>query len=46
MVNFEQETLILGQPRQEALPSSSGSQLVDAREELTMLFHLIGTEQL
>jgi hypothetical protein len=44
-VDLKQETFILGQPRQKAVPRASRLQLVHTRKDLTMLLHLIGTEQ-
>jgi hypothetical protein len=37
--------LILGEPRQKAVPRTSRLQLVHTRNEFTMLRHLIDTEQ-
>ena len=44
-MDFQQEILILGEPRQKAVSRTSRLQLVHTRNEFTMLRHLIDTEQ-
>jgi hypothetical protein len=44
-LDFKQETFILGQPRQKAVPRTSRLQLVRTCKDLTVLLHLIGAEK-
>jgi hypothetical protein len=46
VVNLKQETAIVGQSRQKPVPRASGLQPMHVGKDLTVLFHLIGAEQL